>query len=247
MAWEDVVTNIGRRLTGDVCPQCKRAWIPGSRCPYCGYSPKIIACPKCAEIVKPSIAERRRIMSDPQKAKTTFLCSCNAPYIELDMTYDEYNKIYYSNYKTESWWPDRWIASAHILAEYATNRPIFENLFDKSQLDMDSDAYKFHYALMYPESEESIERYKQYGGIENYYFPQNPDATSRAKHVPKCPICGSENLTRLTTMKKAAKIALVGIYGLKIVERRGNAIIVAVSFDDKGEAVWPRLPFTLND
>ena len=214
MAWEDVVTNIGRRLTGDVCPQCKRAWIPGSRCPYCGYSPKIIACPKCAEIVKPSIAERRRIMSDPQKAKTTFLCSCNAPYIELDMTYDEYNKIYYSNYKTESWWPDRWIASAHILAEYATNRPIFENLFDKSQLDMDSDAYKFHYALMYPESEESIERYKQYGGIENYYFPQNPDATSRAKHVPKCPICGSENLTRLTTMRKAAKIALVGIYGL---------------------------------
>ena len=215
MAWEDVVTNIGRRLTGDVCPQCKRAWIPGSRCPYCGYSPKIIACPKCAEIVKPSSAERRRIMSDPQKAKTTFLCSCNAPYIELDMTYDEYNKIYYSNYKTESWWPDRWIASAHILAEYATNRPIFENLFDKSQLDMDSDAYKFHYALMYPESEESIERYKQYGGIENYYFPQNPDATSRAKHVPKCPICGSENLTRLTTMKKAAKIALVGIYGLE--------------------------------
>lgn len=215
MAWEDVVTNIGRRLTGDVCPQCKRAWIPGSRCPYCGYSPKIIACPKCAEIVKPSIAERRRIMSDPQKAKTTFLCSCNAPYIELDMTYDEYNKIYYQNYKTESWWPDRWIASAHILAEYATNRPIFENLFDKSQLDMDSDAYKFHYALMYPESEESIERYKQYGGIENYYFPQNPDATSRAKHVPKCPICGSENLTRLTTMKKAAKIALVGIYGLE--------------------------------
>lgn len=215
MAWEDVVTNIGRRLTGDVCPQCKRAWIPGSRCPYCGYSPKIIACPKCAEIVKPSIAERRRIMSDPQKAKTTFLCSCNAPNIELDMTYDEYNKIYYSNYKTESWWPDRWIASAHILAEYATNRPIFENLFDKSQLDMDSDAYKFHYALMYPESEESIERYKQYGGIENYYFPQNPDATSRAKHVPKCPICGSENLTRLTTMKKAAKIALVGIYGLE--------------------------------
>ena len=215
MAWEDVVTNIGRRLTGDVCPQCKRAWIPGSRCPYCGYSPKIIACPKCAEIVKPSIAERRRIMSDPQKAKTTFLCSCNAPYIELDMTYDEYNKIYYSNYKTESWWPDRWIASAHILAEYATNRPIFENLFDKSRLDMDSDAYKFHYALMYPESEESIERYKQYGGIENYYFPQNPDATSRAKHVPKCPICGSENLTRLTTMKKAAKIALVGIYGLE--------------------------------
>ncbi len=214
MAWEDVVTNIGRHLTGDVCPQCKRAWIPGSRCPYCGYSPKIIACPKCAEIVKPSIAERRRIMDDPKKAKTTFLCSCNVPYIELDMTYDEYNKIYYSNYKTESWWPDRWIASAHILAKYATNRPIFENLFDKSQLDTESDVYKYHYALMYPESEESIEYFRNDGGIENYYFPQNPDATSRPKHVPKCPICGSENLTRLTTMKKAAKIALVGIYGL---------------------------------
>ena len=34
--------------------------------------------------------------------------------------------------------------------------------------------------------------------------------------------------------------------GLKIVERRGNAIIVAVSFDDKGEAVWPRLLFVFS-
>lgn len=153
----------------------------------------------------------------------------------MDITYDEYNKIYYSNYKTESWWPDRWIASAHILAEYATNRPIFENLFDKSQLDMDSDAYKFHYALMYPESEESIEYFRNDGGIENYYFPQNTGhVATRPKHVPKCPICGSENLTRLTTMKKAAKIALERWWefmDLAIVERRGNAIIVVASFD----------------
>lgn len=32
---------------------------------------------------------------------------------------------------------------------------------------------------------------------------------------------------------------------LETVGRRGNAIIVAVSFDDKGEAVWPRLDFMI--
>lgn len=214
MAWEDVVTNIGRRLTGDVCPQCKRAWVPGHKCPYCGYSPKIVACPRCADIRTPSIADKKKLMSDPKKLTCFDRCKCEIPYIELDMTYDEYNKLFYSNYKTETWWPSGWIASAKILAKHAANRHIFETIFNKSQLDTESDSYKYHYALMYPESEESIEYFKQYGGIENFYFPPEPDTAARPKHVPKCPICGSENLTRLTTMKKAAKIALVGIYGL---------------------------------
>lgn len=32
-------------------------------------------------------------------------------------------------------------------------------------------------------------------------------------HVPKCPICGSTDLTQISTVKKAAKVATFGIYG----------------------------------
>lgn len=60
MAWEDVVSNISRHIIGDVCPQCKRAWVPGHKCPYCGYSPKIVACPRCADIRTPSIADKKK-------------------------------------------------------------------------------------------------------------------------------------------------------------------------------------------
>lgn len=214
MAWGDIVNSIGRHINGDICPQCKHEWVFEEKCDYCGYSPKIIACPECAAIVRPTISNRRKLMSAPQKIHVVGQCSCNVPYEELDITYEEYGNLFLVNYKVETWWPGQWYTSAQILAEYAANRHVFETIFDKSQLDTESDSYKYHYALMYPESEESIEYFKQYGGIENFYFPQNTDATSRPKHVPKCPICGSENLTRLTTMKKAAKIALVGIYGL---------------------------------
>lgn len=137
------------------------------------------------------------------------------PYTELNMTNEEYNKIKWDNLKVETWWPAKWKLSACTLSDFVAARYAFENFFDKSQLDTNLSKYKSNYANMFPESEESIEYFRNVGGIENFYFPQNTDHVSpRPKHVPKCPICGSENLTRLTTMKKAAKIALVGIYGL---------------------------------
>lgn len=36
---------------------------------------------------------------------------------------------------------------------------------------------------------------------------------SKDKDVPKCPICGSTDLTQISTVKKAAKVATFGIYG----------------------------------
>ena len=36
---------------------------------------------------------------------------------------------------------------------------------------------------------------------------------SKDEYVPKCPICGSTDLTQISTVKKAAKVATFGIYG----------------------------------
>ena len=215
MAWENVVDKIGKRLHGDVCPNCGALWEDMTSGSNCGYSPKIIACPKCATIKEcRSIYTNKMLLTHPEKVSYLDSCKCNVPYVELNMTNEEYDQMWLDHLNYETWWPDWWRRSACTLANFVAARYVFENLFDKSQLDTNLSQYKSNYADMYPESKESAEYYKDVGGIENFYFPQNTNTTSRPKHVPKCPICGSENLTRLTTMKKAAKIALVGIYGL---------------------------------
>lgn len=46
------------------------------------------------------------------------------------------------------------------------------------------------------------------------YSPSpNTHKSSKSKDVPKCPICGSTDLTQISTVKKAAKVATFGIYG----------------------------------
>jgi len=216
MAFEDTIRNMKKRLQGNVCPNCGIPWKSAPSCPNCKYSPKVIACPKCATIKDcNTISERKKLLTAPWKVDALKSCVCDIPYVELDITNEEYNKIRRDNLKVETWWPAKWTVSACTLSDFVAARYAFENYFDKSQLDTSLSKYKSNYANMFPESEESIEYFRSVGGIENFYFPQNTDHTTpRPKHVPQCPICGSENLTRLTTMKKAAKIALVGIYGL---------------------------------
>lgn len=216
MAFEDTIRNMKKRLQGNVCPNCGIPWKSAPSCPNCKYSPKIVACPKCATIKACiSISEKRKLLTNPEAVDSAESCECNVCYAELNMTNEEYDKIKWDNLKVETWWPAKWKASACTLSDFVAARYAFENYFDKSQLDSSLSKYKSNYANMFPESEESIEYFRSVGGIENFYFPQNTgNVATRPKHVPKCPICGSENLTRLTTMKKAAKIALVGIYGL---------------------------------
>lgn len=196
MAWENVVDKIGKRLHGDVCPNCGALWEDMTSCSNCGYSPKIIACPKCATIKEcRSIYTNKMLLTHPEKVSYLDSCKCNVPYVELNMTNEEYDQMWLDHLNYETWWPDWWRRSACTLANFVAARYVFENLFDKSQLDTNLSQYKSNYADMYPESKESAEYYKDVGGIENFYFPQNTNTTSRPKHVPKCPICGSENLT----------------------------------------------------
>ena len=214
MAFEDTIRNMKKRLQGNTF---------ATRCIENGANYKTVS-----ELlghssinttlnlyVPPPISEKRKLLTNPEAVDSAESCECNVCYAELNMTNEEYDKIKWDNLKVETWWPAKWKASACTLSDFVAARYAFENYFDKSQLDTSLSKYKSNYANMFPESEESIEYFRSVGGIENYYFPQNTgNVATRPKHVPKCPICGSENLTRLTTMKKAAKIALVGIYGL---------------------------------
>lgn len=42
----------------------------------------------------------------------------------------------------------------------------------------------------------------------------NKPQTHQSTNIPKCPICQSTNLSKITTAQKAGKIALFGIFGM---------------------------------
>lgn len=57
-------------------------------------------------------------------------------------------------------------------------------------------------------------RIKEYESIEEKSKKLNTLQNSRpTSNIPKCPICGSTNLSKISGMKKAAKIGLFGIFG----------------------------------
>lgn len=51
---------------------------------------------------------------------------------------------------------------------------------------------------------------------ENEYFAREVGFVDQPtpKNIPKCPICGSTNLSKITIAQKAGKIALLGIFGM---------------------------------
>ena len=46
------------------------------------------------------------------------------------------------------------------------------------------------------------------------YFTVDSQPTPTSQNIPKCPICGSTNLSKITIAQKAGKIALLGIFGM---------------------------------
>lgn len=48
----------------------------------------------------------------------------------------------------------------------------------------------------------------------NINIPSSQPNTQPKQNIPKCPICQSTNLSKITTAQKAGKIALFGIFGM---------------------------------
>ena len=59
-------------------------------------------------------------------------------------------------------------------------------------------------------SEESVKDREEKDGRERLNLP----SSYKPKNTPKCPICQSTNLSKITTVQKAGKIALFGIFGM---------------------------------
>ena len=59
-------------------------------------------------------------------------------------------------------------------------------------------------------SEEAVKDREEKEGRERLNLP----SSYTPKNTPKCPICQSTNLSKITTVQKAGKIALFGIFGM---------------------------------
>lgn len=75
-----------------------------------------------------------------------------------------------------------------------------------------------NYYKEHPENKVDTELIKttEKNDFEQLYYFDKPDNTQPSKpeeNVPKCPICGSTNLKKITGTRKAMKIGLFGLFG----------------------------------
>jgi len=92
---------------------------------------------------------------------------------------------------------------------YELRRKIYnEMIVPLNQLDKSLKSYKFFYNSYTPESEQKQEE------IENLFVMKHKLDEETEATEPKCPICGSNNLSKITVAHKAGKIVLLGIFGM---------------------------------
>ena len=71
-------------------------------------------------------------------------------------------------------------------------------------------------------TEKEFKEYYEYSKRKQVYKPKyrfntpkpTPQPQPQSQNIPKCPICGSTDLQKITLTKKAGKIALFGIFGM---------------------------------
>ena len=210
-------------ITGNKCPNCGRYWKYGEKVCVCGYHIKVLACPVCFNLTYgDNIKGSKRYLEKPAMANYRIEgsdCLCATKYVGLEIAADEYRRMYLYY---RDWFEKQDAYSPCEMSEHYVNRYIFENYFpDKSRLDRNNPEFQRRYACMYPESEESKAYFAARGTTyEEVYVNQRPKpaapvvASAPEKCVPKCPICGSTNLVKLTATNKAIKVAAFGVFAV---------------------------------
>lgn len=218
------------------CPQCGKPWGSQGYKHECGYELRILGCPQCMKIIHTDrllIQKRQKYLNKQHNVEYGCECPCN--YVQLDMTVAEYKHKYYSDmdslYNNLSGQYSRFLRECTL---FPLEKDLYENYFDHRELNMNHWNVIRFFAFLEPKSNDS-KRYflEKYGETyeELYRKTHNEEelkeleclakqieeqriAAQQALHpTPKCPICGSTHLTKISTLTKAAKISAFGIYG----------------------------------
>ena len=88
------------------------------------------------------------------------------------------------------------------------NEELIDNKVYKKWNDNKRNEYMRKYKPMYKTEPSSVTVNKLSVSI------QHKQDITQQQNIPKCPICQSTNLSKITTVQKAGKIALFGIFGM---------------------------------
>lgn len=223
------------------CPKCGKKWSEiGDQC-ECGYQFHAIGCPECMRVIGDPLPKQIKncvIQKEPDKYLS---CECLCNYEILGVTLSEYRRLREPIKKLSSesiGIPRKYREFLINQAELPVQKYMYDNVFDHSKINMNHWRVISFFAFLSPELEDSKNYFlSEYGesydelcrktnGAEALQALRDIEAQSQqrvkelvAAHreairpTPKCPICGSTRLTKISTLTKAAKISAFGIYG----------------------------------
>lgn len=219
------------------CPQCGKPWGRGNlnNKHECGYELRILGCPECMNIIDSKrllIQKRQKYLNKQHKVE--YGCECPCDYVQLDMTVAEYSHRYYKNIGLHNNLPGQYQRFLREYGLFPLEKDLYDNYFDHNELNMKHWNIIRFFAFLHPESYDSkqyfLEEYgetyeelyrkthseeelKELEQIEKITEQRVDEWKSSLHPTPKCPICGSTRLTKISTLTKAAKISAFGIYG----------------------------------
>lgn len=222
------------------CPQCGEPWYGESTKHECGYEQKILVCPMCLRISLPLDKNIYMLLAN-RKRKTRYGCKCSCTYIQPDISmieYDQMSKKIYNSLPDSDGLPYDYDSFISDLFLFLDRKYVYDHLPNKSQIDHSHPDVIEFFAFLEPESEESkqyfmekygkpyeellatiqdkdkLEQLRQNKLQEDIEYEAKKAARQEDLHpTPKCPICGSTNLSKISALTKAAKISAFGIYG----------------------------------
>lgn len=224
------------------CPQCGKPWGKDNINSQhkCGYDLRILGCPQCMDIIDTErLLTKKRLVYINKTGKVDYGCDCQCSYIQLDMPAKEYSHLYYSALRSL---PENIPFSYKDFCRNVCLLPLrkymYDNFFDHSKLNMDHWNVIRFFAFLNPNSLEGKQYFlKEYGETYDELYRKTHDSRELQKlckiaarkqeefeqrrierqealhPTPKCPICGSTNLTKISVVTTAAKIYAFGIYG----------------------------------
>lgn len=221
------------------CPQCGKPWGRGNlnNKHECGYELRILGCPQCMNIIDSAylLIQKRQKYLD-KKWGSNCGCKCDCNYVQLDMTVSDYisRELECQSRLSHLNLPATYSLFLENYSLFPLKKYLYDNFFDHNELNMKNWDVICFFAFLYPKSYDSQQYFlEQYGETYEELYrkthseeelkeleqiekitEQRVDEWKSSLHpTPKCPICGSTHLTKISTLTKAAKISAFGIYG----------------------------------
>lgn len=221
------------------CPECGKLWGMSGKQHKCGYQLRVLGCPECMNI----IFHADDLLKNQEKYINKYgpinnVCECSCGYVQLEMTSKEYETKYWSTFGNANNLPSAYKLFIMDLSKFYLDKYMYDNFFDHTRINMEHWRVIRFFAFLNPGLEKSrqffIEKYgypydelyrKTHDGeeletLENLAVEEKQrieewkSETKESLHpTPKCPICGSTRLTKISALTKAAKISAFGIYG----------------------------------